>query len=160
MSWEHIGNTRGDSQGTQGGDHLPFVLPTNIKNASGHTPATYTPHKHATSPPPSNQVPPPPPSHATASRGWILMAFRPRSCVLHLPRMQQQAGEMILISFRPRFPNIPESITSQCCMAVSIDTCTAVARFLSRFWRHTRTRVGVPPGFYKTQTPTRRNPYP
>ena len=45
--------------------------------------------------------------------------------------------------------------TSQCCMAVSIDTRTAVARFLGWFWRHTHARVGVPPGFWKTPS---RNP--
>jgi len=31
-------------------------------------------------------------------------------------------------------PTPPEWLTSQCCTVVSIDTCTAVARFLSRFW--------------------------
>ena len=30
------------------------------------------------------------------------------------------------------------------CMAVSMDTCTAVARFLSWVWRHTHTRVVYP----------------
>jgi len=35
---------------------------------------------------------PPPPSHATVSQRWIFIAFRPRSCILHLPRMQQRAG--------------------------------------------------------------------
>jgi hypothetical protein len=166
------------------------LLPTNVKNASGHAPATYTPHKHATPPPPSNQhqrlrtqahartKPLPwancptgvrstkrkmgrPSTNPTFSPnailylprmqqragGWIPMAFRLRSCILHLPRTQQRAGEMIFMSFRPRFPIIPASVTSQCCTAVSIDTCTAVARFLSRFWRYTRTQVGVPPGF-------------
>jgi len=44
-------------------------------------------------------------------------------------------------------------------MAVSIDICFAVARFLVGLegkpaW------VGVPPGFLETRTPTRRNPYP
>src|ERR1700678_2065165 len=31
--------------------HLPFVLPTNIKNASKHALATYMPHKYTMSPP-------------------------------------------------------------------------------------------------------------
>jgi hypothetical protein len=125
-------------------------LPTNIKNASGHAPATYTPYKHATPPPPSNQhqrlrpqahaltnpLPwgelsngrsidqtqgraalnqphvqpqrnPLPPSHTTASWGWISMACRPRPCILHLPRMQQRAGEMISCHFHPVFPSFP-----------------------------------------------------
>ena len=45
-------------------------------------------------------------------------------------------------------------VSSQGCMAVSIDTRTALARF----WSHTHTQVGVPAGFCKTRT--RRNPYP
>jgi hypothetical protein len=35
------------------------------------------------------------------------------------------------------------------CTAVSIDTCTAVARFFSRFWSHTRARVAYPQVFVK-----------
>ena len=35
------------------------------------------------------------------------------------------------------------------CTAVSIDTCTAVARFLSLFWRHTPTA----PALIETYTP-------
>jgi len=51
-------------------------------------------------------------------------------------------------------------VSSQGCTAVSIDTRTALARFLARFWSHTHARVGVPAGFCETRTRTRRNPYP
>jgi len=43
----------------------------------------------------------------------------------------------------------PTITTSQCCTAVSINTQTAVARFLG--W-HIRAWVGVHPGFWKTPT--------
>ena len=35
---------------------------------------------------------PPPPSHANASWRWVFIAFRRRSRMLHLPRMQTRAG--------------------------------------------------------------------
>ena len=34
--------------------------------------------------------------------------------------------------------------TSQCCTAVSVETCNAIARFLGRHWGNTRVRVGDP----------------
>jgi len=51
-------------------------------------------------------------------------------------------------------------VTSQCCMAVSVGTRIAIARFLVGFGSATRTRVSVPPGFLKTPTLTHMNPYP
>jgi len=51
-------------------------------------------------------------------------------------------------------------VSSQGCTAVSIDTRTALARFLARFWSHTHVQVGVPAGFCETHTRTRRNLYP
>ena len=44
------------------------------------------------------------------------------------------------------------ALTLQDCMAVSIDTCTALARSISWLWEDTREWVWVPPGF--------ENPYP
>ena len=51
-------------------------------------------------------------------------------------------------------------LTSQCCTAVSIDTCTAIARFLNRLWERTRARVAYPrvfaepvPVLVETRTP-------
>jgi hypothetical protein len=38
----------------------------------------------------------------------------------------------------------PRLLTSQCCTAVSFDTCTAIARFLSQLWECTRARVAYP----------------
>jgi len=56
-----------------------------------------------------------------------------------------------------------EWLTLQCCMVVSIDTCTAVARFLSQFRGHTRAQVAYPrvlvepvPVPVKTRTPGHR----
>ena len=37
-----------------------------------------------------------------------------------------------------------ELLTSQCCKAVSIDTCTAVARFFDSFLGRTRAQVAYP----------------
>jgi hypothetical protein len=54
----------------------------------------------------------------------------------------------------------PTFRSSQGCMAVSIDTCTALARFIGHFWRHTLARVGVPPGFCKPPMRTRENRHP
>ena len=51
-------------------------------------------------------------------------------------------------------------LTLQRCMAMSIDICIAVARFPGQCSMHTRTQVSVPPGFLKTPTLTRLNPYP
>ena len=48
------------------------------------------------------------------------------------------------------YPNSPPpNLTSQCCTAVSIDTCTAVARFFIWFWRHARAWVVYPRVFAK-----------
>jgi len=51
-------------------------------------------------------------------------------------------------------------LTSQCCTAVSIDTCTAIARFLNRLWEHTHAQVAYPrvfaepiPILVETRTP-------
>ena len=44
------------------------------------------------------------------------------------------------------------ALTSQDCTAVSIDTRTALARFIGWLWEDTREQVWVPPGF--------ENPYP
>ena len=46
----------------------------------------------------------------------------------------------------------PLNLTSQCCRAVSIDTCTAVVRFLSWIWSHTSCMGDIPPRFCKTRT--------
>ena len=46
-------------------------------------------------------------------------------------------------------------VTSQRCMAVSVGTHIAVARFLVGFGGATRSRVGVPPGFAKPLPHTR-----
>jgi len=43
-------------------------------------------------------------------------------------------------------------------MAVSIDTCTALARFIGHLWRHNPMRVGVPAGFCKPLTCAHKNP--
>ena len=43
-------------------------------------------------------------------------------------------------------------LTSQCCKAVSIDTCTAVARFFNWFWGCTHTWVAYPRVFAKPIT--------
>jgi len=43
---------------------------------------------------------------------------------------------------------------------MSIDTRIAAARFSGQFRRSTHTQVSVPPGFVKTPTLTRLNPYP
>ena len=56
------------------------------------------------------------------------------------------------------FPLIFRS--SQGCAAVSIDTCTALARFIGYFWRQTPAWVGLPPGFRKPTTHTNENPRP
>ena len=56
------------------------------------------------------------------------------------------------------FPLIFRS--SQGCMAVSIDTCTALVRFIGYFWRQTPAWVGLPPGFHKPTTHTNENPCP
>jgi len=57
----------------------------------------------------------------------------------HLPTATQCPGSM---TFR----------SSQGCTAVSIDTCTALARFIGHLWRHNPMRVGVPVGFCKPLT--------
>ena len=44
----------------------------------------------------------------------------------------------------------PLNLTSQCCTAVSIDICTAVARFFSQFWRHTHAQVVHPCSAWKS----------
>ena len=49
-------------------------------------------------------------------------------------------------------PSYPRKAARQC--------QSTLALRLRGFWRHTRTQVGVPPGFCKTCTHTRRNPYP
>ena len=51
-------------------------------------------------------------------------------------------------------PTPTERSTSQCCTAVLIDTCTAVARFLSQFWGHTHIHVAYPLGLGWTHTHT------
>ena len=56
------------------------------------------------------------------------------------------------------FPLIFRS--SQGCVAVSIDICTALARFIGYFWRQTPAWVGLPPGFRKPTTHTNENPRP
>jgi len=54
---------------------------------------------------------------------------------------------------------IPMTFRSlQGCMVVSIDTCTAIARFIGHFWRLTPAWVGVLMGFCKTTTCTHENP--
>ena len=50
--------------------------------------------------------------------------------------------------------------SSQGCVAVSIDTCTALARFIGYFWRQTPAWVGLPLGFRKPTTCTNVNPRP
>ena len=47
------------------------------------------------------------------------------------------------------FSPLPTFPTSQCCMAVSFDTCNAIARFPGWFECHTHAWVGIPPGFMK-----------
>ena len=46
------------------------------------------------------------------------------------------------------------------CTAVSIDTCTALVRFIGHLWRHNLMRVGVPMGFCKPLTCAHENPCP
>ena len=48
--------------------------------------------------------------------------------------------------------------SSQGCMAVSIDTCTALARFIGHVWSHKPMWVGIPVGFCKPLTRTCKNP--
>ena len=50
-------------------------------------------------------------------------------------------------------------LTSQACTAVSIDTCTAPARFIGQIYED-REWVYVPLGFLKSPTRTHQNPYP
>ena len=55
----------------------------------------------------------------------------------------------------PQSPTMAIPLTfqsSQGCMAVSIDTCTALARFIGHLWRHNPMQVGVPVGFCKPST--------
>jgi len=73
----------------------------------------------------------------------------------HEPKTKHITDETHLPIYCP-----PLNLTSQCCTAVSIDTCTAVARFLGQFWRWTRAQVAYPRFFCKTHTRTCRNPYP
>jgi len=48
--------------------------------------------------------------------------------------------------------------SSQGCTAVSIDTCTALARFIGHVWSHKPVWVGIPMGFCKPLTCTCENP--
>ena len=55
----------------------------------------------------------------------------------------------------PQSPTMAIPLTfqsSQGCMAVLIDTCTALARFIGHLWRHNPMQVGVPVGFCKPST--------
>jgi len=50
---------------------------------------------------------------------------------------------------RGDIPTPHQIVNLAMCMAVSIDTCTAVARLLSQFWKHTCTQVTYPQVFAK-----------
>ncbi|EDR15047.1 uncharacterized protein LACBIDRAFT_300793 [Laccaria bicolor S238N-H82] len=68
-----------------------------------------------------------------------------------LPMLSKSWGEVAIpLIFR----------SSQGCTAVSIDTRTALARFIGHLWRRTLPQVGVPLGFYKSATHTCKNPHP
>ena len=43
---------------------------------------------------------------------------------------------------------------------MSLDIRIAIVRFPGQFFSRTRTQISVPPGFLKTPTLTRQNPYP
>jgi hypothetical protein len=77
----------------------------------------------------------------------------------HLPRMQQRAGGGFYMAFRCCLCHQgcriarPPILTSQYCMAVSIDTCFAIARFFGWFWRVNS--QWVTPVFQKPGIPVR-----
>ena len=114
--------------------HLPPLL------QAGIVPDAYVlllPRRRAFSPPPppsraagdvSTPSSPPPPLHARWRR------------IHHIP------GHWGACSYTP-VTVYTNFLTSQDCKAVSIDTCTALASFIGRFWEDTRERVWVPPGF-------------
>jgi hypothetical protein len=90
--------------------------------------------------------------------GGGFMGFQHHLYPLHLPRMLDRAPCPPLRSLPPSHATarrgwilvtLSEPLTSQGCTAVSIDTCTALARLLGQFWSHTRAWVCVPPGFLK-----------
>ena len=91
----------------------------------------------------------PSPSQARASQRCIFGTV-PDTCVLLSRRRvfspslcpSRAAGDVSTPSLPP-----PPFLTSQDCTAVSIDTRTALARFIGWFWEDTREWVWVLPGF-------------
>jgi len=81
---------------------------------------------------------------------WVTHGHSP----LHYMVLSKQWGAR----FAPRLPFPWFFWSSQGCTAVSIDTCTALARFIGYFWRQTPMLVGLPLGFCKPTTRTNKNP--
>jgi len=113
--------------------------------------------------------PPPHPSHENASWRWTVF-----SCIL-TGRTHQCGPSGELDNTSPTSTHVQNAptwcqtegrtdhttfLTSQRRTAMSIDIRIAVARFPGWCSMPTRTRVSVPPGFWKTPTLTRPNPYP
>jgi len=103
----------------------------------------------------------PPPSHARASWSWIFLTSRRCCPLLHLPRMQKHVEGGLFSRFDAVSPywdtsastHDTSSLPSQDCTAMSIDTSTALARFIGCLrWGNTREKVAYPRVF--------RNPYP
>ena len=72
-------------------------------------------------------------------------------CEHHPPTYKQWAAHewsTLVMIYQPS----TTLLTSQCCKAVSIDTCTAVARFFNWFWGCTHTQVAYPRVFAKPVT--------
>jgi len=95
------------------------------------------------------------PPHRPTPWTWSVRA----SCMQLLTTTQHDAIKTLVHALRPSYHSLTFR-SSQGCTAVSIDTCTALARFIGHFWRHTPVQVGVPAGFHKPATRTRKNPCP
>ena len=96
--------------------------------------------------------PPPPPSRAA---GDVSTPSSPPSPLYaRWQRIHHISGYRGAYAYAP-ITVYTKFLTSQECTAVSIDTRTALARFLGWFWEDTHQRVWVHPGFFILE-----NPYP